>query len=118
MGTVWGEALAAGSLEKHGRSWFWRWPGARCSGGLFRVKVTPRDNPSGYRIDIKGFGDMSSATDPVMTINTTMCGQTSSTTNTWLDRENTSGWLVNLDPVAECGGPTPTPVVTPTPVPT
>jgi len=53
-----------------------------------------------------------------MTINTTMCGQTSSTTNTWLDRENTSGWLVNLDPVAECGGPTPTPVVTPTPVPT
>ena len=96
------DSVAAGGLVERGNSWFYRDPSARQTGGFFRVKITPRTDPTGYRIDVQGFGDMSSATDPVMTVTATMCGVSSATTDTWT--ETPSGWLVNLDPVGQCGG--------------
>lgn len=94
-GTVFTDTIAAGALVERGASWFYRDPSSRQSGGFFKVKITPRTDPTGYRIDVQGFGDMSSATDPLMTVTTTMCGFTSATTDTW--NQQPSGWLVNFN---------------------
>lgn len=94
-GTVFTDTIAAGALVPRGASWFYRDAAARQTGGFFKVKITPRTDPTGYRIDVQGFGDMSSATDPVMTVTANMCGVTASTTDTWAQQP--SGWLANLD---------------------
>jgi len=103
-GTVFSDSLAAGALVKRGRTWYYRDPSARQSGGFFLVKITDRpDDPVGFRIDVKGFGDMSSATDPVMSIDATVCGVTSTITKTWSPMGTAAaGWSVNLDPVDNC----------------
>ncbi|MBU6282149.1 hypothetical protein KGQ64_07895 [bacterium] len=61
-------------------------------------------------LDVRGFGDMSSATDPLMTVNVTVCGVTYSTSDSWT--LNGTGWLVNFAPVDACPA-TPTPTPTP-----
>ena len=74
-------------------------PTAKQSGGPSFVKVTNRVNvPLGFRVDVRGFADMSLATLPDMTVTAGTCGYAASTTDTWKPFPNDAGWMVNLTP--------------------
>ncbi len=99
-GTIFSWTLPPGSfVQKDPLTWLYRDVAAKQSGGPAFVKVTNRVNvPLGFRVDVRGFDDMSLATLPEMTSTVAMCGYGATTTDDWNPFPRDAGWAVNLAP--------------------
>ena len=96
-GQVVNKKIPEGSLVKHGSYWLYQNPAAKIAGGIGYVKVRQRkEAPFGWRVDLRVFGDMDSATLAKMTTSLRMCDYVAATTDDWSPLPDGGGWRVDL----------------------
>ncbi len=88
---VFSASLAPGEMDENvfGRRWTWHDPNARSTGGFSRVLVQEMTGGlGGFLIHVYAYGDLSTATDPSMTIRIAIGGDSFFDTSLWTVRNN------------------------------
>ena len=105
-GTVINKKLPPGAIRKRGNYWLYSNPAAKKAGGIGYVKVRERkEEPLGFRVDLRVYGDMDTATLAEMTMSLRMCGYVAATTDDWTPLPDGKGWKVNLGDPIGAGAP-------------
>lgn len=106
FGTVVNKKLPPGAIRKRGNYWLYSNPAAKRAGGIGYVKVRQRkEEPLGWRVDLRVYGDMDTATVAEMTMSLRMCGYVAATTDDWTPLPDGKGWKVNLGDPIGAGAP-------------
>jgi len=105
-GTVINKKLPEGAIRKRGNYWLYSNPAAKRAGGIGYVKVRNRkQDPLGWRVDLRVYGDMDTATLAEMTMSLRMCDYVAATTDDWTPLPEGKGWKVNLGDPIGAGAP-------------
>lgn len=93
-GVVLADLLAPGAMRRVGKSWTATVKSAKAAGGMFKIKITTLADLS-YRINIRGFEEMSSsATLATMSVQLLVGDDVALATNVWSPLK--TGWRVQL----------------------
>ena len=105
-GFVINKKLPEGAIRKRGNYWLYSNAAAKRAGGIGYVKVRERrEDPKGWRVDLRVYGDMDTATLAEMTMSLRMCDYVGATTDDWTPLPDGKGWKVNLGDPIGAGAP-------------